>query len=99
MSSLPRFQDKKRVYKNEQISNLISYNKMLLTSLVLFSLALISTANAKEYCQPDNTSCWPTANEIEAFKASLEVADDECLVDFPTFTSVDEPGELLYNYW
>lgn len=68
-------------------------------NLVLLLSLLTNVANCIEYCQPETASCWPTPDEIQAFKANLEEPNDECLVDFPTFTSLDEPGDLLYNYW
>ena len=67
---------------------------------IAFLLLIILTVSSygKEYCQPVNTSCWPNTEEINHFKASLSDTND-CLNNFPTYTSTDKQGALVYNKW
>ena len=71
---------------------------MLSHRFVIF-INLLSLVFAKDFCQPDNPSCWPTSEEIETFKNSLTQPNSECLENFPTFTSKDDPGHVIYNAW
>ena len=66
--------------------------------LIGFAILLTKCHASKEYCQPGNNECWPTVEELESFKSSLSQAN-ECLPNFPTFTSEDEPGEMTSNVW
>ena len=66
---------------------------------ILIILNFVSLAFTKDYCQPGNESCWPKTEEIEDFKNSLTAPNAECLENFPTFTSKDEPGDAIYNSW
>ena len=54
---------------------------------------------ARDFCQPGDTTCWPTNEEIDQFKNSLSRADANCLRNFPTFTSKDNEGGLIVNTW
>ena len=65
---------------------------------IIFTLLFYTTiVYSKEYCQPGN-SCWPNMEEIEGFKSSLSDVN-ECLNNFPTFTSKDEQGDMVLNEW
>ena len=59
---------------------------------------LFVTTNAREYCQPSNSTCWPTKDQIQDLKKSLSVPND-CLTNIPTFSSLDEEGDLIINEW
>ena len=71
---------------------------MLNYKIVIF-INFLSLAFTKDYCQPDNGSCWPTPDAIESFKKSLTAPNAECLESFPTFTSKDDLGDQIYNSW
>ena len=70
----------------------------------LFFLILIfssyATVFGRDFCQP-NENCWPTFEDIANLRESLSNVneDGECLQSFPTFTSKDEQGPLVYNKW
>ncbi len=68
------------------------------TVLLLFFAAL-GLASARTYCQPEDSQCWPTSEEIEEFKSSLSPETLDCLNDFPTFTSQDDKGPIIWNQW
>ena len=54
------------------------------------------------YCQPGDP-CWPTKEEIQKLKLDIDDPDhsliDDCMDNFPLFTSKDEPGEKIQNTW
>ena len=89
-------------YKNDNKNKILVYLhrhfediKML---CIIFTLLFYTTiVYSKEYCQPGN-SCWPNMEEIEVFKSSLSDVN-ECLNNFPTFTSKDEQGDMVLNEW
>ena len=70
---------------------------MLGRSIIFASWAAL--ALGKNYCQPSDSSCWPTSQEIEEFKSSLSPPSGQCLQDFPTYASKDEPGDPINNVW
>ena len=59
----------------------------------------VAFVSSKEYCQPDDDSCWPSQDEIDFFEVSLDPPTSECLENFPTFTSADHRGAPVYNQW
>ena len=67
----------------------------------LFLCVLFSGSNGvdRDFCQPGDTRCWPTNEEINQFRNSLSTADANCLNNFPTFTSKDHEGGLIINTW
>ena len=70
------------------------FGKLLIIRVIFLPLTI-----SKEFCQPHNESCWPSTEEISIFKNSLMSPNAECLENFPTFTSKDEPGTPIYNHW
>ena len=67
----------------------------------IFLCVLFSGSNGvgRNFCQPGDTRCWPTNEEINQFRNSLSTADANCLNNFPTFTSKDNEGGLIINTW
>ena len=72
----------------------MDFNFFAISTIFLF----FATTNAREYCQPDNGTCWPTEDQIQDLKKSLSAPND-CLTNVPTFLSLDEEGELIINKW
>lgn len=66
--------------------------------VLLIFLCLPALNLAKTYCQP-NDPCWPTQEEIDTFQESLSPASGDCLRLFPTFTSEDHKGTVVWNQW
>ena len=66
---------------------------------LLFAISVFNRLSvglsAKQYCQPGQ-ECWPTLAEVEEFKSYLTPTNDDCH-GFPTFSSIDEPGNINWN--
>ena len=63
---------------------------------LLFAITVFSRLDvclpAKQYCLPGH-DCWPTLEEVEEFKSYLTPTNEDCH-GFPTYSSIDEPGNM-----
>ena len=75
--------------------------KMFFLNFIFLCVLFFSGSNGvgRNFCQPGDTRCWPTNEEINQFRNSLSTADANCLNNFPTFTSKDNEGGLIINTW
>ena len=72
---------------------------LILALGVFCQQGLFASAEPTFYCQPTDSTCWPTYDEIEKLKGSLTQPDSSCLQQFPTFMSKDEQGPITENAW